>query len=240
MITLFSIFLLLPLPMLLNRWRGTGTIFNIFGFKLIGNIIYTLYIALLIGFASALNHSLLPFITIVMNGTDAIYTLGNSQGFSSFIFALFGAGLYIFGESFAWGKWVGFLTKDNQPKDYDNDDGRSFPYIHYIAQLIVKQEVNYTRYCQVALVIRAFIWWTPLLILLGAINLLPWYIVATNSIILAVGFPVGCELSKFWNFEYKSKFLSISGNWEKQEVIYGFIQFVCMSLSIFLTLCFKG
>lgn len=234
MITLFSIFLLLPLPMLLNRWRGTGTIFNIFGFRLIGNIIYAIYIALLIGFASALNHSLLPFTTIVINGTDTVYILENTQGFSSFIFAFLGAGLYIFGESFAWGKWVGFLTKDNQPKDYDNDDGRSFPYIHYMANFFIKEKEDYLNYCRLALSIRGFIWWTPILILLGFIDLLSWYQVAINSIILAVGFPIGCELSKFWNFEYKSKFLSISGNWEKQEVIYGFIQFVCITFSIFL------
>ena len=67
--------------------------------------------------------------------------------------------------------------------------------------------------------------------------MLSCYQVAISSIILAVGFPVACELSKYWDFEYKSKFLSISGNWEKQEVIYGLFQFVCITLSI---LIYKG
>lgn len=54
MITLFSIFLLLPLPILLNRWRGTGTIVTIGKFRLIGNIIYAIYIAGIVGCAYAL------------------------------------------------------------------------------------------------------------------------------------------------------------------------------------------
>lgn len=241
MITLFLTLLILPLPMLLNRWRGTGAIFNIFGFRLIGNIIYAIYTALLIGFATALNHSLLPFITIGINGTDTVYTLENSQFLSSFVFAFLGAGLYIFGESFAWGKWVGWLTdwEKQAVEDYDNDDGRSFPYIHFIAQSIIKQEVNYTRYCQVALSIRGFIEWTPLLILLGAIGLLPWYVVAINSIILSIGFPIACYIGNMMNIEYRSKYLNLSKGWENQEVVYGLIQFLCLNLSIFLTLYFN-
>ena len=217
MITLFSIFLLLPIPVLLNRWRGTGAIFNIFGFRLIGNIIYAIYIAVIVGCAYAI-------------------TFG---GWLSVGYGLLGGILYIIGESFAWGKWVGWLTNYNDvgKPDYNNDDGRSFPYIHYIAQSIIKQEENYKRYCQVALAIRGFIWWTPLLILLGCINLLDWSQVIISSLVLSIAFPLGCELSKYWDFEYKSKFLSISGNWEKQEVIYGLFQFVCITLSI---LIYKG
>ena len=86
-------------------------------------------------------------------------------------------------------RWVGYLTHyegEGKP-NYNNDDGRSFPYIHYIAQSIVKQEKDYKTYCEVALTIRGFIWWTPLLILLGSINLLSWYQVAISSTLLAVG-----------------------------------------------------
>ena len=215
--TIFILVLMLPLPVLLNRWRGTGAIVTIGKFRLIGNIIYALYIAGIVGCAYAL-------------------TFG---GWISTVYGLLGGILYIAGESFAWGKWVGYLThyEGEGKHDYNNDDGRSFPYIHYIAQSIIKQEENYKRYCQVALAIRGFIWWTPLLILLGCINLLDWSQVIISSLVLSIAFPLGCELSKYWDFEYKSKFLSISGNWEKQEVIYGLFQFVCISLSI---LIYKG
>ena len=115
--TIFILILLLPLPVLLNRWRGTGTIVTIGKFHLIGNIIYALYIAGIIGCAYAL-------------------TFG---GWISVGYGLLGGILYIAGESFAWGKWVGYLThyEGEGKHDYDNDDGRSFPYIHYIAQSIV-------------------------------------------------------------------------------------------------------
>ena len=157
--------------------------------------------------------------------------------FSTYYYGILMSILFILGECFGWGKWVGYLIDDKPIKNYDDLEGRNFPFIHYIANFFIKEKEDYLNYCRLALSIRGFIWWTPILILLGFIDLLSWYQVAINSIILAVGFPIGCELSKLWNFEYKSKFLSISGNWEKQEVIYGFIQFVCISLSI---LIYKG
>lgn len=176
-------------------------------YKIKGVQIYALYLGLLVGLLSNYLYGLLTII------------------------------LFILGESFGWGKWVGCLTDDKPIKNYDDLEGRNFPFIHYIANFFIKEKEDYLNYCRLALSIRGFIWWTPILILLGFIDLLSWYQVVINSIILAVGFPIGCELSKLWNFEYKSKFLSISGNWEKQEVIYGLFQFVCISLSI---LIYKG
>lgn len=171
---------------------------------LTGTLIYSLYLNILVGYLS--------------------------NYYYGFLVAI----LFLIGESFGWGKWVGYLCQNNQPKNYYDLEGYNFPYIHYIANFFIKEKEDYLNYCRLALNIRGFIWWTPILILLGFIDLLSWYQVAINSIILAVGFPIGCELSKFWNFEYKSNFISIVGNWEKQEIIYGFIQFICITFSIFL------
>lgn len=214
--TIFILVLMLPLPILLNRWRGTGAIVTIGKFRLIGNIIYALYIAGIVGCAYAL-------------------TFG---GWISVGYGLLGGILYIAGESFAWGKWVGHLTdyeKIHAP-DYDNDDGRSFPYIHYIAQSIVKQENDYTTYCEIALAIRGFIWWTPLLILLGSIDLINWYQVAFSSIFLAVGFPVACYLGNHIKIEYRSKYLNLSRGWENQEVFYGLFHWIGIALVIMLNI----
>lgn len=214
--TIFILILLLPLPVLLNRWRGTGAIVTIGKFRLIGNIIYALYIAGIVGCTYAL-------------------TFG---GWISVGYGLLGGILYIAGESFAWGKWVGWLTdyeKTSKP-DYDNDDGRSFPYIHYIAQAIVKQEDDYTTYCEIALAIRGLFWWLPLLILLGIIDLISWYQVAFSSIFLAVGFPVACYLGTLLKVEYKSKYLNMSRGWENQELVYGFFHWIGISLVILLNI----
>lgn len=214
--TIFILILLLPLPVLLNRWRGTGAIVTIGKFRLIGNIIYALYIAGIVGCAYAL-------------------TFG---GWISVGYGLLGGILYILGESFAWGKWVGHLTDyDGVGKpDYDNDDGRSFPYIHYIAQAIVKQENDYTTYCEIALAIRGLFWWLPLLILLVIIDLISWYQVAFSSIFLAVGFPVACYLGTLLKVEYKSKYLNLSRGWENQEVFYGLFHWIGIALVILLNI----
>ncbi len=212
--TIFILILLLPLPILLNRWRGTGAIVTIGKFRLIGNIIYALYIASIVGCAYAL-------------------TFG---GWISVGYGLLGGILYILGESFAWGKWVGWLTNyDGVGKpDYDNDDGRSFPYIHYIAQAIVKQENDYTTYCEIALAIRGLFWWLPLLVLLGTIDLISWYQVAFSSIFLAVGFPVACYLGTLLKVEYKSKYLNMSRGWENQELVYGFFHWIAINLALMI------
>lgn len=199
----------------LNRWRGTGTIFSISKFRVIGNIIYALYLGLMVGFLSYfLNITIFEFSCVV----------------SSLIIWFSTIALYIFGESFAWGKWIGHITdydKLHKP-DYDNDDGRSFPYIHYIANAIVNQEKNYTRYCEVALFLRGLVWWSPLYVmfyLLGFISGLETVII---SILLGLGFPIAGYIGNRIKIEYKSRFLNLSRGWENQEVVYGVFQGVAL------------
>lgn len=153
---------------------------------------------------------------------------------SEWYYGLVAIMLFLVGESFAFGKWVGFLVdyEDEHTPEYDSKVGKSFPYIHYIANAVVKEVDNYKRYCQVALVIRGFIWWTPLLIMLGYIELLGWYQVVVSSVVLSVGFPVACAIGREWKLEYESKYLKLRRGWENQEVVYGAIQFACLTLML--------
>lgn len=194
------------MEIILNRLRGTGDVFTFSKFKITGSMIYALYIFGLV------------FI------------------FSTYYYAILASILFLIGESFAFGKWVGFLVDyDNEhTPEYDSKVGKSFPYIHYMANSIVKEKDNYKLYCQVALAIRGFIWWTPLLLLLGQINALSWYQVIINSIILAIGFPFACYVGRNWTFEYKSKYFFTKQGWENQEIVYGAIQFLCVTFSIVL------
>jgi hypothetical protein len=155
---------------------------------------------------------------------------------SQWYYGILAIALFLFGESFAFGKWVGYLVdyEDEHTPEYDNKVGKSFPYIHYIADAIVKEKENYKKYCQVALTIRGFIWWTPLLILLGSIDLISWYQVVISSIVLAVGFPFACWIGRNWKLEYKAKYLLLKRGWENQEVVYGLIQFLAISLPVLL------
>lgn len=126
------------------------------------------------------------------------------------------------------------MVSENGEKEYSNTNGQNFPYIHQTTNYFFKEKEDYLIYCIFALALRGFIWWTPILTLLYCVDLISWYMLIINSIALSFGFTFACELSKYWKFEYQSKFISIVGNWEKQEVVYGLVQFLCVTLSILL------
>ena len=213
------------MEILLNRWRGTGNIFSISIFNINGTLIYALYLGLLFGLITEWYIGLL-----VMVG-------------------------FTIGESFSWGKWVGSLCypeKIELEKAYENKKGYSFPYIHYIANFFIKEKVNYFKYCNLALLIRGIFWalivYSSLFNGQGIINffitninyifnlnigslIVKSYINIFELLILSLAygicFPLACYLSRKKSFNYKSKFISIVGKWETQEVYYGFIHFIC-------------
>ena len=185
---------------ILNRWRGTGDIFNDYKFRVTGTMIYALYIGLLFGLLT------------------------------TWYIGLLSLGLFLLGESFGWGKWVGALcypeTKTDLQKEYEDKEGYNFPFIHYIANFFIKEKENFFGYCNLSLGIRGMIWGLFLylaLVLFDYISYLEYIIV---SIIYGIGFPLACYLSRKKSFNYKSKFISIVGKWESQEVYYGAIHMI--------------
>jgi len=198
------------LEMLFNRWRGTGKII----WKINGNTIYAIYWALLVGFVSG------------------IWYWG----------LLFG-GLYILGESFAWGKWIGYIVmpeperseyKPKEDGDYINDDGISFPWIHYISNFFIKQRKDYLNYCRLALFFRGFFWWILPLSLLLFLNLIVLWQFIFGLVVVSIGFPVAGELSRLYNPHIVTKYFVCDNNWETQEVIYGFFHFIGITLMILI------
>ena len=170
----------------------------------------------------------------------ALY-LGLLFGFlSTYYYGLLAVILFLIGESFAWGKWVGYLVSENGEKEYLNTNGQKFPYIHQIANYFFKEKENYLIYCKFALTLRGFVWWTPILTLLYCVDLISWYMLIINSIVLSFGFPIACELSKCMKYSYKSKYLTFETNWEKQEIIYGIIQFICITFTILIYKVYNG
>ena len=206
----------------LNRWRGTGIIFS----RITGTMIYALYIGLFFGFIS------------------------------TWYVGLLSIGLFLLAESMGFGKWVGALCypndKTNLDKEYKDDEGYKFPFIHYVANFIVNEKKDFFKYCNVALGLRGLLWGLILYYSLynpeSIINLLIVnfnYIFSTNfdlvvlpnyinifeyltiSLLYAIGFPLSCYLSRLKSFNYKNKFISIVGKWETMEIYYGFIHFIC-------------
>lgn len=185
---------------ILNRLRGTGDLIKIGKVSLTGVMVYAMYLLILIGLV-----------------TEWYYGVS---------FAL----MFLIGESYAWGKWVGYLVdyEDEHTPEYDSKVGKGFPYIHYMANYIVSEKSNYELYCQVALALRGLVWWLPTYAVLGVAGLISWIEVSVIGLILGVGFPAACYVGSKWEYEAKFGVLEFKRGWENQEVVYGLIQGLCL------------
>lgn len=220
---------------ILNRLRGTGVIKH-FGtlmvfsksikINFVGNHLYGLYIAILLGF-------------LTMNLWVGLCVLI----------------AYLIGEAKGWGEWVGTLTR-HEPWDeamlqrnYLDAEGKTFPFIHQIANFIIPEKIEgtfetrakqYKHYATLALALRGFYWWSFVYFTLAIFQVIQYQEALIISILLGVAFPIACELGKRWKFTktYDLKFikLSFSQGWENQEIVYGLFQGIALWYTIiFLT-----
>lgn len=184
----------------LNRLRGTGDLVTLGKFRLTGVMVYAVYLLILIGLV-----------------TEWYYGLAFTV-------------MFLLGESYAWGKWVGYLVdyEEEHTPEYDSKVGKSFPYIHYIANYIIGEKADYEKYCQVALAIRGLVWWLPAYAVLGIAGLVNWIEVVLIGSILAIGFPLACYIGSWWTYERKFGILEFRQGWENQEIVYGLLQGLCL------------
>ena len=184
----------------LNRLRGTGDLVKVGKLKITGVMAYAMYLLVLIGLVTKWYYGL-------------AFTV-----------------MFLIGESYACGKWVGYLVdyEDEHTPEYDSKVGKSFPYIHYIANYIRGEKVDYEKYCQVALTIRGLVWWLPAYTVLGIAGLLNWVEVVLIGVILAIGFPLACYIGSWWTYERKFGILEFKQGWENQEIVYGLLQGLCL------------
>ena len=223
----------------LNRLRGTGDIFKIFGFAITGNIMYAVYIALVIGGMSYFLNMPLLFdsMSFVKDGVARTFT--NTVGINTSIVAFVSAGLYMLGESMGWGKWVGSLTRWEPftetliQNHYNDNEGVKFPFVHKTANLIVKEQIDgtlevrtkqYLRYCNVALALRGLYWWVLLYLFIAFTGITTYYEAVIISVLLGLGFPVAAWLSKKLDYNGTKWIINYSRGWENQELVYGLFQ----------------
>lgn len=209
---------------ILNRLRGTGMIKH-FGtlhigdksvsVNLVWNHVYALYLALIVGY-------------LTMNVYAGIATMI----------------AYFIGESKGWGEWVGTLTSSKELtqadllRNYKDNEGRGFPYIHKIANLIepeiragddLESKVRqYLKYARAALTLRGMFWWGlvyGVIYYSGLVNIYEYMIII---LLLGIGFPIACELGKRIKYEGKFGIINYSQGWENQELVYGFIQGIAL------------
>lgn len=221
------------MEILLNRWRGTGDIFYISKFAITGTMIYSFYMFVLVSILSFSINATLPNFVIEFLATYKIY-LGYI--YVSIIYGFIATALFLAGESLAFGKWVGYLT---YPENYDkeqfetNKKGSNFPFIHQTTNYFINQSNPY-KYSILALSIRGTYWWLPLYLLFAYIGLINYFEALIIGILLGIGFPIACILSRKFTFRFNYKYLVCTDNWHRQELIYGFFQSLCVTFSVFL------
>lgn len=218
---------------ILNRLRGTGVI-KYFGtirvdeiklwkitvpkieveVKLVWNHVYGLYLASVFGL-------------LAMNVYAGLAVLA----------------AYLVGESKGWGEWVGALTrwesKDKKwlEKQYKDNEGVGFPYIHQIANFVVKERIEgtleeklkqYNKYARLALTLRGMYWWSLVYGVIAWFGLINLYEYAAIVAILGIGFPIACETGKMITSSGKIWIINYSRGWENQELVYGLFQGMCL------------
>ncbi len=214
-----------------NRFRGTGVIKH-FGtlkmfnkeieIKFVGNHLYGLWIALVLGIAT-------------MNAWLGLAVLV----------------AYLVGESKGWGEWVGSLTR-HEPWDeqmlqhcYKDDEGKTFPFIYHISNFFIKEKIDgtfeeqcnqYRKHATLALILRGMYWWLPVYLVLAIFQIITYQEALIIATLLGIAFPIAAEIGRRITFTktYDLKFikLSFSQGWENQEVVYGLFQGIALWYTI--------
>ena len=211
----------------LNRLRGTGVIKH-FGvlrilnkeidIKFVGNHLYGLWIALVLG----------------------VTTMNAWLGLAVLI-------AYLVGEAKGWGEWVGSLSRvepwneELLQGDYKDNEGKTFPFIHQIANSVCKERIEgtfeqrvnqYRKYATLALILRGIYWWLPVYLTVAAFGYIDFGVAIVCALALGIAFPmaaaIGREIAFTRTYNLKYIKLEMSQGWSNQEIIYGAIQGIVM------------
>jgi len=131
---------------------------------------------------------------------------------------------YVLGESFGWGKWIGIIG--SRKPQYHIKEGLENG-IHFIANLIILEKKDFLNYARLALAIRGFYWWLPVI---GFMDI-PLEYKIISLFVLSIGFPLSVEIGRLT--ENKIGFKHFTGYWEQAEVYYGLIQDIVL-ITIFM------
>ena len=130
-------------------------------------------------------------------------------------------------------------TKDEKwlQQQYKDNEGVGFPYIHQIANAVVKEQIEgtleeklkqYNKYATLALTLRGMYWWGLVYGVIAWFGLINLYEYAAIVAILGIGFPIACEIGKMITSNGKIWKIEWSQGWENQELVYGLIQGMCL------------
>lgn len=161
--------------------------------------------------------------------------------------ALLGIPLYILGESFGWGKWIGALVLDRP--FYKQEEGHTYvdfsvfnrhikfdfwDGIHHLANLLIPERKNWQGYSVVALGIRGCYWWAPIWMLAVATGCIGLHYAIGVVLALGVVFPASVLTAMQLNFKIpclmKLRLSKPELSWERAEFIYGACHGVALAM----------
>lgn len=128
---------------------------------------------------------------------------------ASYVATFIGLGLYMLGESMGWGKWIGSIG-ERVPK-YDEYEG-IYNGIHWLANRIVDEHDDYLNYSRIALAIRGWYWFAPLLTMYAFYGVIGWVEATVLSVLIAGAFPLSVEIGRI---------IKKGMYWEASEYVYG-------------------
>ena len=143
------------------------------------------------------------------------------------IISLLIGALYLLGESYGFGAWVGGLSDEDRLYAYNANknekEGGKYTGIQWLATKICPPTTfeRWLDHCRIALFIRSFYWWFPFYLAFMLFDA-SFNAVIISSLVLAFAFPLACDIGRYTTTKWNFKFMA--GGWEHQEVIYGAVQ----------------
>lgn len=139
--------------------------------------------------------------------------------------------LYVIGESFGWGDWVGTVSERSHkymPVPYNEGINN---YIQWLATKIIDPSKDWLNHCRVALIIRGFYWYVPILFLLFFVGISP-YLLVISMLFLSISFWLSYELGYLLKdkISFERFGLSFKGGWELGEAFVGCSQDIILIL----------
>lgn len=133
--------------------------------------------------------------------------------------------LYVIGESFGWGDWVGTVSErgiKNIPKPYEEGKNNG---IQWLASQIIDPSKDWINHCRVALIIRGFYWYIPIFFVLFFVGIQPYFLII-STLFLSISFWLSYELGYYLQdkISFEKFGLSFKGGWELGEAVVGFTQ----------------
>lgn len=191
------------------------------------------------GWFSAVNAiaiSMIVFLTMPVS--DIIFQISlflSSVGIHSnthlvlLVISLLTGAIYMLGESYGYGAWVGGLVEEDRQYAYITNryqkEGGKYTGIQWLATMICPPTSfdKWLEHCRIALFIRSFYWWFPFYSMFLFFDV-DFDKIITASLILSFAFPLACDLGRYtarkWNFKF------MTGGWEHGEVIFGAVQII--------------